>query len=186
MFVRDGHIATSAGVTAGIGLALVLVEEDYGDDLARESRQLVVFMARPGGQSQFSTRITPPPPQHPAVRRAMDEITADPSLPQGTDALTGRLGVSTRHLARLFRQEIGVTPGQYADAVRVEAAQEPLSSAAASVEDVAQQAGFGSSETMRRVLQQTLGVSPTTHRSRFGTTPAPASAAAGRPLSSSC
>ncbi|MFZ3599402.1 GlxA family transcriptional regulator [Streptomyces sp. BH104] len=183
VFVRDGHVLTSAGVTAGIDLALALVEEDYGADLARDTaRQLVVFMARPGGQSQFSIRMTPQPPQHPLVRRAMDEITADPSLPHGIDALTGRLGISTRHLARLFRQEVGMTPGQYADAVRVEAAQALLSTGTATVEEIAQQAGFGSSETMRRVFQQTLGVSPTVYRARFRTTAAPLP----RHLSSSC
>ncbi|WTW81501.1 GlxA family transcriptional regulator [Streptomyces sp. NBC_00009] len=187
VFVRDGHIVTSAGVTAGIDLALALVEEDYGADLARETaRQLVVFMARPGGQSQFSIRMTPQPPQHPLVRRAMDEITADPSLPHGIDALTARLGISTRHLARLFRQEIGMTPGQYADAVRVEAAQTLLSSGLASVEEVAQQAGFGSSETMRRVFQQALSLSPTVYRARFRTTTAPAPAPVALSLLSSC
>ncbi|MFI8966927.1 GlxA family transcriptional regulator [Streptomyces sp. NPDC053493] len=175
VFVRDGHIVTSAGVTAGIDLALALVEEDHGADVAREAaRQLVVFMARPGGQSQFSVRMTPRPPQHPLVRRAMDEITMDPALPYGVDPLAAGLGVSPRHLARLFRQETGMTLGRYADAVRVEAAQVLLSSGTAPVEEVAQQAGFGSSESMRRVFQQTFGVSPTAYRARFRTTSAPA------------
>lgn len=186
VFVRDGHVVTSAGVTAGIDLALALVEEDHGADLARETaRQLVVFMARPGGQSQFSVRLTPQPPQHPLVRQAMDEITSDPSLPRGIEAFSGRLGISTRHLTRLFRQEIGMTPGQYADAVRVETAQALLSSSTASVEEVAQRAGFGSSETMRRVLQQTLGVSPTVYRARFRTTTPLASDPVVLPLPSS-
>ncbi|MEU6114420.1 DJ-1/PfpI family protein [Streptomyces sp. NPDC047117] len=173
VFVRDGHVVTSAGVTAGIDLALALVEEDYGADIAREAaRQLVVFMARPGGQSQFSIRMTPQQPKHPLVRRAMDEVAADPSLPHGIGALAAELDVSGRHLSRLFRQETGMTPGQYVDAVRVEAAQALLSSGTTSVEEVAQQAGFGSSETMRRVFQQTLGVSPTVYRARFRTTTA--------------
>lgn len=183
VFVRDGRVVTSAGVTAGIDLALALVEEDYGADVAREAaRQLVVFMARPGGQSQFSIRMTPQPSRHPLVRRAMDEITMDPAVPQGVDALAAGLGVSTRHLARLFRQETGMTLGRYADAVRVEAAQVLLSSGTASVEEVAQEAGFGSSETMRRVFQQTFGVSPTVYRARFRTTSAPATAVAAAPL----
>ncbi|MFE7709346.1 GlxA family transcriptional regulator [Streptomyces sp. NPDC057486] len=187
VFVRDGHVVTSAGVTAGIDLALALVEEDHGADVAREvARQLVVFMARPDGQSQFSIRMTPQPPQHPLVRRAMDEITTDPTLPHGVDALAAGLGVSTRHLARLFRQETGMTLGRYADAVRVEAAQVLLSSGTTSVEEVAQQAGFGSSETMRRVFQQTFGVSPTVYRARFRTTSAPATEQVALPLPSSC
>ncbi|MEU9575097.1 GlxA family transcriptional regulator [Streptomyces massasporeus] len=187
VFVRDGHVVTSAGVTAGIDLALALAEEDYGADVAREvARQLVVFMARPGGQSQFSIRMTPQPPQHPLVRRAMDEITTDPALPHGVDALATDLGVSSRHLARLFRQETGMTLGQYADAVRVEAAQVLLSSGTASVEEVSREAGFGSSETMRRVFQQTFGVSPTVYRARFRTTSALAAAPTALPLPSPC
>ncbi|MFF9623657.1 GlxA family transcriptional regulator [Streptomyces griseosporeus] len=172
LFVRDGHLVTSAGVTAGIDLALALVEEDHGADVAREvARQLVVFMARPGGQSQFSMRMTPQT-RHPVVGRVMDAITADPSLPQGLDALAAAVGVSTRHLSRLFRQETGMTPSQYTDAVRLEAAKALLSGGTAQVEDIARQAGFGSSETMRRVFQQTLGVSPTVYRARFRTTAA--------------
>ncbi|MBD0422614.1 GlxA family transcriptional regulator [Streptomyces sp. TRM S81-3] len=171
VFVRDGHVVTSAGVTAGIDLALALVEEDHGADVAREAaRQLVVFMARPGGQSQFSVRMTPQEPRHPLVRRAMDKVTADPSFPHGTEGLAAGLGISARHLARLFRQETGMTPGQYVDAVRVESAQALLSSGTASVEEIAREAGFGSSETMRRVFQHALGVSPTVYRARFRTT----------------
>ncbi|MBC7274105.1 MAG: GlxA family transcriptional regulator [Streptomyces sp.] len=170
VFVRDGHLVTSAGVTAGIDLSLALVEEDHGAGVAREvARQLVVFMARPGGQSQFSVRMTPRA-QHPLVRRVMDEITADPSLPRGLDALAAGAGVSVRHLARLFRKETGMTPGRYVDAVRVEAAQALLSSGTDPVEEVARQAGFGSSESMRRVFQHVLGVSPTVYRARFRST----------------
>jgi transcriptional regulator GlxA family with amidase domain len=170
VFVRDGHLVTSAGVTAGIDMALALVEEDHGAGVARDvARQLVVFMARPGGQSQFSVRMTPPS-RHPLVRRVMDEVTADPSIPSGVDALAASAGISTRHLTRLFRRETGMTPGQYVDAVRLEAAKALLSSGTASVEEIAQQAGFGSSETMRRVFQNSLGVSPTVYRARFRTT----------------
>jgi len=186
VFVRDGHVATSAGVTAGIDLALALVEEDHGAEVAREAaRRLVVFMARPGGQSQFSMRMAPQPPQHPLVRGAMDEITADPALPHGVDALAARLGVSTRHLARLFRQETGMTLGRYADAVRVETAQALLSSGLLPVEEVARHAGFGSSETMRRVFQQTFGISPTAYRARFRTTSPRADEPPALPLPSS-
>ncbi|MFJ8544004.1 GlxA family transcriptional regulator [Streptomyces sp. NPDC093586] len=170
VFVRDRHLVTSAGVTAGIDMALALVEEDHGADVARDvARQLVVFMARPGGQSQFSVRMTPPS-RHPLVRRVMDEVTADPSVPAGVAALAAGVGISTRHLTRLFRQETGMTPGQYVDAVRLEAAKVLLSSGTAPVEEVARHAGFGSSETMRRLFQNTLGVSPTVYRARFRTT----------------
>ncbi|MEV7796449.1 GlxA family transcriptional regulator [Streptomyces sp. NPDC087512] len=170
VFVRDRHLVTSAGVTAGIDMALALVEEDHGAGVARDvARQLVVFMARPGGQSQFSVRTTPPS-RHPLVRRVMDEVTADPSIPSGIDALAAGAGISTRHLTRLFRKETGMTPGQYVDAVRLEAAKALLSSGTASVEEVARQSGFGSSETMRRLFQNAFGVSPTVYRARFRAT----------------
>ncbi|MEW2447053.1 GlxA family transcriptional regulator [Streptomyces parvulus] len=170
VFVRDEHLVTSAGVTAGIDMALALVEEDHGADVARDvARQLVVFMARPGGQSQFSVRMTPPS-RHPLVRRLMDEVTADPSIPSGIDALAAGVGISTRHLNRLFRQETGMAPGQYVDAVRLEAAKALLSSGTATVDEVARQAGFGSPESMRRLFQKAFGVSPTVYRARFRST----------------
>jgi transcriptional regulator GlxA family with amidase domain len=171
VFVRDGHIVTSAGVTAGIDLALSLVEEDWGTDIARSvARQLVVFMARPGGQAQFSARLTPRQPQHAVVRRVMDRVTADPTAEHTLCSLAEAAGVSARHLGRLFRVEVGMTPGQYIESVRVEAAQVLLEDGTGTIEEVAQQAGFGSSESLRRVFQLRLGVSPTVYRARFRST----------------
>lgn len=171
LFVRDGHVVTSAGVTAGIDLALSLVEEDWGAEVARSvARQLVVFMARPGGQAQFSARLVPSQPQHPAVRRVLDHVSADPSAEHTLDSLAAVSGVSARHLGRLFRTEIGMSPGQYVESSRVEAAQALLEGGSGTVEEVAQQAGFGSSESLRRVFQHTFGVSPTVYRARFRST----------------
>ncbi|MGW1255642.1 GlxA family transcriptional regulator [Streptomyces sp. NPDC002513] len=171
VFVRDGHVVTSAGVTAGIDLALSLVEEDWGADVARNvARQLVVFMARPGGQAQFSARLVPGQPRHTAVRRVMDHVGADPSAGHTLDSLAAVGGVSARHLGRLFRTEIGMSPGQYVESVRMEAAQVLLEKGSDTVEEVAQQAGFGSSESLRRAFQHTLGVSPTAYRARFQST----------------
>ncbi|WP_413804149.1 GlxA family transcriptional regulator [Streptomyces iranensis] len=171
VFVRDGHVATSAGITAGIDLSLSLVEEDWGSDVARDvARQLVVFMARPGGQAQFSARLAPREPRHPAVRRVMDRVTADPAGSHTLATLAGSGGVSVRHLERLFRTEVGMTPGRYVESVRVEAAQTLLADDTGTVEEVARQAGFGSSESLRRVFQHTLGVSPTVYRARFRST----------------
>ncbi len=171
VFVRDGHVITSAGVTAGIDLALALVEEDWGAEVARSvARQLVVFMARPGGQAQFSARMVPGQPRHPAVRRVMDHVGADPAAEHTLDSLAAVGGVSTRHLGRLFRSETGLSPGQYVESIRVEAAQALLENGGGTVEEVAQQAGFGSSESLRRVFQHTLGVSPTVYRARFRST----------------
>ncbi|MFD9075505.1 GlxA family transcriptional regulator [Streptomyces lasiicapitis] len=174
LFVQDGPVVTSAGVTAGIDLALALVEEDHGAHMAREvARQLVVFMARPGGQSQFSTRMAPEPSQGAAgsaVRRVMDAVTADPTEDHGLDALARLVGLSPRHLGRLFRAETGMSPGQYVEAVRLEAAQGLLESGPDGIEEVARRAGFGSSESLRRVFQQHLGIAPTVYRARFRTT----------------
>ncbi len=183
VFVRDGDVITSAGVTAGIDLALALVEEDHGAGLAREvARELVVFMARPGGQSQFSARLTPREAGHPVVRRAMDGIGADPAAPHSLASLARQLGVSARHLGRLFRAETGMTPGRYLESVRLEAARALLEAGNDSVEAVARESGLGSAETLRRVFQQTLGVTPTAYRARFRTTGAlAAGAGASRP-----
>jgi transcriptional regulator GlxA family with amidase domain len=171
LFVRDGKIITSAGVTAGIDLCLALVEEDHGPDLARQvARQLVVFMARPGGQSQFSARLGPRSSSHALVRQVMDAVTAHPADQHDADSLAGRIGVSARHLSRLFREEIDLTPGQFVESVRFEAARALLESGTDPVELVAARSGLGSAETLRRICQRTLGVSPTTYRARFRTT----------------
>jgi transcriptional regulator GlxA family with amidase domain len=151
IYVRDEQVVTSAGVTAGIDLALALVEEDCGADVARTvARQLVVFLRRPGGQSQFSVWGDVPPPRNPALR-----------------AVAARAMVSERHLTRLFRRELGITPGQYVTRVRVEAARTLLESCDVSVEAVARRCGLGSDETMRRVFLQVLGTTPTAYRQRF-------------------
>jgi transcriptional regulator GlxA family with amidase domain len=173
LFVRDGRIVTSAGVTAGVDLALSLVEEDCGAEVARSvARQLVVFMARPGGQSQFSARLVTHRADSEALRLVMDAVVADPAAEHDLSSLAARAGLSPRHLGRLFRAQTGMTPGQYVEAVRTEAAQALLEGSTRSVEDIAQLAGFGSSESLRRVFQQRLGVAPTTYRARFRTTEA--------------
>lgn len=175
LFVRDGPIVTSAGISAGIDLTLALVEDDYGADIARTVAQyLVVFMARPGGQSQFSARLGPAYSSHTLVRKITDLVSADPAANHTLDSLARQAGVSARHLTRLFRAELDTTPTQFVETVRFEAARGLLESTTDSIDDVAAAAGFGSTETMRRVFQHTLGIPPTTYRARFRTTePAP-------------
>ncbi|MFJ5272577.1 GlxA family transcriptional regulator [Streptomyces sp. NPDC088358] len=173
VFVQDGPVLTSAGVTTGIDLALALVEADHGADLARAvAQQLVVFMARPAGQSQFSARMTPRGSGHPVLRGVMDAIVADPAEAHHMDALALQAGVSTRHLSRLFRTEVGMTPGRYVELVRVEAAQALLTSGNDSVDAVAERSGFGSAESMRRSFQHIIGIAPTVYRARFRSTAA--------------
>ncbi|MFL4908922.1 GlxA family transcriptional regulator [Streptomyces sp. MMS24-I2-30] len=183
LFVRDGDVVTSAGVSAGVDLALSLVEADCGAGTARDvARRLVVFMARPGGQSQFSARMVGDHADNTAVRRVMDTVVADPAAAHDLPTLAGRAGLSPRHLGRVFRAATGLTPGQYVEAVRAEAAQALLADGERSVEEIAHLAGFGSAETLRRVFQQRLGVAPTAYRARFRTTAvgSPTTVTAGR------
>lgn len=171
IFVRDGRFITSAGISAGIDLTLSLVEADLGPDIARKAAKfLVVFMARPGGQSQFSVRQSPRRPAHSVLRRVLDHVAADPSDDHSLPALAARAGVSTRHLTRLFRTETGGTAAQYVERIRVEAAQALLEAGDDAHDTVARRSGFGSEETMRRAFRRRLGISPGAYRDRFRTT----------------
>lgn len=170
IYVRDGSIVTSAGVTAGIDMALALVEEDHGAELARSlAKHLVVFLRRPGGQSQFSVRNSIGNPKADGLRRAMDSVAADLAADHRLAALAARAALSERHLTRLFRQEIGMTPAQYVEQARVEGAQSLLESGDDGVAAIARRCGFGSEETMRRTFVKVLGTNPTDYRQRFRT-----------------
>jgi transcriptional regulator GlxA family with amidase domain len=181
IFVRDGAFYTSAGVTSGIDLALALIEEDLGADAARAvARQLVVFLARPGGQSQFSVRAQVRQPRTPALRALLDHVTANPAADHTLDCLARYAGISPRHLTRIFRAETGTSPARFVEQVRLEAACTLLVSGTDSLDTVARHAGFGSPETMRRLFQRELGVTPGVYRARFSTTaPAPHRRSAG-------
>ncbi len=168
IFVRDGPVTTSAGVTAGLDLALALVEEDHGAALARSvARWLVLFLQRPGGQSQFSERLAVPLPDGSPLRALLDAIVADPAADHAQPALARRLSVSERHLRRVFARETGTTPARFVERVRVEAARAALEADALPIAVVAQRAGFGSDETMRRAFLRVLGVGPAEYRERF-------------------
>ena len=170
LFVRDDNIYTSAGISAGIDLALALVEEDHGAELTRRvARQLVVFMQRPGGQSQYSTYLDLRPPRVPELRQVVDLICAEPALDHSSARLAARVGVSARHLARLFDTELGTTPAKYVERVRLDHAKALLESGHG-VERAARAAGFGSTETLRRVFVAHFGVPPGQYRDRFMTT----------------
>jgi transcriptional regulator GlxA family with amidase domain len=171
IFVRDGNVFTSAGVTAGMDLALALVEADHGVDVARAvARWLVVFVQRPGGQSQFSERLAYPIPCDSALRAVCDEIVADPSGDHSVPSMAERAALSERHFARLFLAETGTTPGRFVERARVEAARDLLEATAVPVESVAEEAGFGSAETMRRAFLRVLSVGPADYRARFSRT----------------
>ncbi|GGU48185.1 GlxA family transcriptional regulator [Lentzea flava] len=170
LFVEDGGVFTSAGVSAGMDLALALVEQDHGADLARTvARRLVMFMQRPGGQSQFSAPLEVRRPRTPALREVVDLVSAQPALDHSARTLAARVGVSSRHLARLFVSELGVTPARFVEQVRLDHAK-ALLDAGFGVAQAAREAGFGSSETMRRVFVARFGASPSEYRARFGST----------------
>lgn len=168
LFVRDGNITTSAGVTAGVDLSLALVEEDCGPELARTiAKWLVVFMQRPGGQSQFSVPARLPPVRHDGLRRLLDELAADPAADWSLAAMAERAALSTRHFSRIFPRETGVSPGRHVERLRVEAAQSLLETGDDGVDSIARLCGFGSAETMRRAFLRELGVPPSDYRDRF-------------------
>lgn len=169
LFVEDDGVVTSAGVSAGVDLALALVEQDHGADLARNvARSLVVFMQRPGGQSQFSAPLEVRPPRTPALRSVIDLVAAQPGLPHTAGSLAALIGVSPRHLARMFAAELDTTPARFVEQVRLDHAKALLDSGRG-VAEAARAAGFGSSETMRRTFVARLGVSPSGYRARFAT-----------------
>jgi transcriptional regulator GlxA family with amidase domain len=149
-------------------LALALVEEDLGADAAREvAQQLVVFLRRPGGQSQFSAQIATPVAERRPLRELQDWIAANPAADLSVPALAGRAAMSPRNFARAFRRETGMTPAAYVESVRVERARIALEGSDAQIELIACHCGFGTVETMRRAFHRRLGVGPAAYRSRF-------------------
>ncbi|MFI6761191.1 GlxA family transcriptional regulator [Micromonospora sp. NPDC050417] len=170
LYVIDDKVATSAGVTAGIDLTLALVEADHGPTLSRDvARSLVVFLQRPGGQSQFSAPSRTPKPRHRPLRELLDTVAADPAGDYSVPELAAAAGVSPRHLTRLFQRELGTTPARHIERLRLEAAQ-TLLDAGHTVTSAAGRSGFGSDENLRRAFVQHLGIPPATYRRRFAST----------------
>ncbi|MHA6797106.1 GlxA family transcriptional regulator [Pseudonocardia bannensis] len=173
IFIRSGRIWTAAGVTAGMDLALALVEADHGAEVAQHiARELVMFVRRAGGQSQFASPVWSPPAPRPSVRAAQDLIHAEPTSDLRVPVLAARVGMSARHFSREFTRLVGTPPGDYVERVRVEAARGLLESAPVTVTAAATRSGFRSAETMRRAFLRRLGVAPDHYRRRF-TPPAP-------------
>ncbi|MER5884821.1 GlxA family transcriptional regulator [Streptomyces sp. NPDC001941] len=168
IFVRDGRISTSAGVTAGIDLALALVEEDHGRELALHiARHLVVFLRRPGNQAQFSAQLATQTATREPLREVQRWITEHPGGDLSVEALAGRARLSPRHFARAFHAETGTTPGRYVERVRLEHARRLLEDTAHGVQEVARAAGYGTPEAMRRAFVKALGTPPAEYRRRF-------------------
>jgi transcriptional regulator GlxA family with amidase domain len=168
IYVRDGDLWTSAGVTAGIDLTLALIEEDLGRAIALAvAQELVVFLKRPGGQSQFSQALAAQEAIRPALRELQAWIAGNVDADLSVAALADRAHLSERSFARAFRRETGQTPAAYVEALRIERARVLLEDGAESLETVARATGFRSAEVLRRAFHRHLGVSPAAYRERF-------------------
>lgn len=172
IFVRDGSTYTSAGISAGIDLALALVEEDLGSRVALQiARTLVLFMRRPGGQAQFSNTLESQSVQISGLRELQAWIADHLDDDLSVSALAQRAFMSPRNFARVFASQTGQTPGRYVESLRIERARTLLQGGERTIEGVAMACGFGTVETLRRSFSRRLGVSPSDYRDRFKETP---------------
>ena len=168
IYVRDDQIYTSAGVTAGMDLALALVEEDHGPQVALQvARQLVLFLRRPGGQSQFSTHLAVQMCDRDPLRELQQWMGDHLDSDLAVEALADRVAMSPRHFARVFATQAGMTPARFVARLRVEAARRRLEESADSTDVIARTCGFGTREAMRRAFIRAVGVPPSDYRNRF-------------------
>ena len=168
IFIRDGTFYTSGGITAGIDLALALVEDDWGSEVAnRVARFLLVFFRRPGGQSQFSSFIPVEAKTRMDVRELQGWIIDHPTADLSVEALAERLSMSPRNFARVFLKEVGTTPASFVEQVRINVARSKIEQTKLPLKLISEQSGFGSDEQMRRAFQRHLKVSPQDYRERF-------------------
>jgi transcriptional regulator GlxA family with amidase domain len=166
--VRDGPVRTAAGVTAGLDLALALVEEDLGRDIAMKiASQLVMLFKRPGGQLQFSRKGEAVPAGRAALQELQRWVAANPALDHSVPNLARRMELSPRHFARLFRGEVGITPGTWVEEVRVNAARRLLEAGHEAPKQVAAHCGFADADTLRRAFARHVGVTPAEYRKQF-------------------
>ena len=166
--IRDGRLRTAAGVTAGLDLALALVEEDLGRNVAmRVASQLVMFFKRPGGQMQFSRKGAAVPTGRSVLQEVQRWVAANPAQDHSVGTLAQRAGLSPRHFARLFQSEVGVTPAAFVEEARVAAARRRLESGQEPPKQVAALCGFANADTLRRAFMRHVGVTPADYRKRF-------------------
>jgi transcriptional regulator GlxA family with amidase domain len=171
IFLRDGSIYTSAGITAGIDLSLTLVEEDHGHETAlRIARFLVMFLVRPGGQAQYSHMLSHQAVTSQPLRELQVWMLQHLREPLTVESLAERIGMSARHFTRVCLREIGMNPGQFVDRMRVEAAQQIIDSSSRGLKEIADSCGFQSADAMRRTFLRVLGVTAAEYASRFKST----------------
>jgi transcriptional regulator GlxA family with amidase domain len=170
IYIRDGKVWSSAGVTAGIDLSLALVQDDLGVDVAQTiARWLVMFLHRPGGQTQFASPVWVPRAERSTVRAVQDLVEAAPGGDHRLPLLAAAAAMSVRHFTRVFTAEVGESPSRFVERTRVEAARRELETTSDTLDVVAARCGLGSAETLRRVVQRHLGVAPDAYRRRFRT-----------------
>ncbi len=169
IFIRSSErVWTAAGVTAGIDLALSLVEDDHGTEIAQAvARWLVMYLRRPGGQTQFAAPVWMPRAKRASIRQVQEAIEAEPGGPHSITELARRVAMSPRHFTRVFTDEIGEAPGHYVERVRTEAARRQLEETDDTVVTIAARCGFGTAETMRRNFIRRVGISPDQYRKAF-------------------
>nr|AJY78080.1 putative regulator [Myxococcus virescens] len=168
IFIRDGNVWTSAGVTSGIDMALALVEEDLGRNVARQvARMLVVYLQRPGGQSQFSVQMASQWASSSPIREVQEWLPEHLQEDLSVEALAKRAAMSPRNFARAFHAQVGATPARYIERLRVEAARRLLETTQRNIKEIACEVGFGALETLHRAFKRALGLTPAEYRRRF-------------------
>lgn len=169
IFIRSSErVWTAAGVTAGIDLALSLVEDDYGTDIAQTvARYLVLYLRRPGGQTQFAAPVWMPRARRAPIRAVQESIESEPGALHSISELARRAAMSPRHFTRVFTDEVGEAPGAYVERIRTDAARRQLEESDDTVTTIAARCGFGTAETMRRNFIRRLGISPDQYRKTF-------------------
>ncbi len=171
IFIREGNIWTSAGVTAAMDLALAIVEEDFSRDIALEvARDLVIYLKRPGGQSQFSVHLSSQMTTHPTIRELQDWIMQHLRDDLNIPKLAARLAMSERNFARVFQRETHESPADFIERARFEVARRLLEENASPLKVIAVKTGFQTEEKMRRAFRKRIGVTPKAYRERFSTT----------------
>ncbi len=169
IFLKDDFIWSSGGITSGIDLALALVEEDWGREVALTTAQyMVVYLKRPGGQTQFSAYLVSEKANQPDMRSLLMWIMEHPAEDLRVEALSERLAMSPRNFARVFREETGLTPAKFIEKVRIDAARQYLGDTNVRIESAADKAGFRDHEQMRKAFIRNLGITPSEYRARFG------------------
>ncbi|MCL2892599.1 GlxA family transcriptional regulator [Brenneria tiliae] len=168
IYIQDGEIWTSAGVSSGFDLTLALVENDYGFTLARDVAQdLVMFLRRPGGQSQFSRYLLNQSRRAGPIRDLQSWILENLAGDLSVDKLAGQIAMSPRNFTRVFTREVGTSPARYVEEVRLDAARQLLEQSRDGIEQIAAASGFGSALNLRRVFERNLQLTPTEYRERF-------------------